>query len=70
MSEVDKQTFGAKRDWLKRRIDNYYYGPQNYGQFVEDVNASRHCMQSWKPFDNVSTMNNQRVGCWYQGMDE
>ena len=67
MSEVDKQTFGAKRDWLKGRIDNYYYGPQNYGQFVEDVNALKTLHAELKNHsDNVSTSMNNLEG-WVAG---
>ena len=67
MSEVDKQTFGAKRDWLKGRIDNYYYGPQNYGQFVEDVNALKTLHAELKNHsDNVSTSMKNLEG-WVTG---
>ena len=70
MSEVDKQTFGAKRDWLKGRIDNYYYGPQNYGQFVEDVNALKTLHAELKNHsDNVSTSMNNLEG-WVAGTKE
>ena len=37
LSEIDKNTFSAKRDWLKGRIDNYYYTGGNTSEFVEDV---------------------------------
>ena len=70
MSEVDKQTFGAKRDWLKGRIDNYYYGPQNYGQFVEDVNALKTLHAELKNHsDNVSSSMNNLEG-WVAGTKE
>ena len=67
MSEVDKGTFGAKRDWLKGRIDNYYYGPQNYGQFVEDVNSLKTLHAELKNHsDNVSSSMNNLEG-WVSG---
>ena len=67
MSEVDKQTFGAKRDWLKGRIDGYYYGPQNYGQFVEDVNSLKTLHAELKNHsDNVSSSMNNLEG-WVAG---
>ena len=70
MSEVDKQTFGAKRDWLKGRIDNYYYGPQNYGQFVEDVNALKTLHAELKNHsDNVSSSMGNLEG-WVTGTKE
>ena len=67
MSELDKQTFGAKRDWLKGRIDSYYYGPQNYGQFVEDVNSLKTLHAELKNHaDNVSTSMKNLEG-WVTG---
>ena len=60
MSEIDKQTFGAKRDWLKGRIDNYYYTGGNTGEFVEDVNSLKMLHQELgNHYDNVkSSMEN------------
>lgn len=67
MSELDKQTFGSKRDWLKGRIDNYYYGPQNYGEFVEDVNTLKTLHAELKNHsDNVSTSLKNLEG-WVTG---
>jgi|8_EtaG_2_1085327.scaffolds.fasta_scaffold10673_2 hypothetical protein len=38
-SDVDKQVFGAKRDWLADRINNFHYTGRNRSDFVTDVTA-------------------------------
>ena len=67
MSEVDKQTFAAKRDWLKGRIDDFYYNPSNYGEFVEDVTALKGLHATLKNhYDNTKTGMNNLEG-WVSG---
>jgi len=67
MSEVDKQTFGTKRDWLKGRIDDYYYNPSNYGEFVEDVNSLKGLHGTLKNHtENTKTGRNNLEG-WVSG---
>ena len=67
MSEVDKQIFASKRDWLKGRIDNFYYNPSNYGEFVEDVNSLKGLHATLKNhYDNTKTGLNNLEG-WVSG---
>ena len=37
-SDIDKEVFAAKRDWLADRINNYYYTGSQRGEFINDVN--------------------------------
>ena len=67
MSELDKQIFGAKRDWLKGRIDNYYYTGGNTGEFVEDVNSLKMLHQELgNHYDNVKS-SMQNLEGWVTG---
>ena len=38
-SEVDRQVFAAKKDWLSSRINGFYYTGSNRSEFVNDVQA-------------------------------
>ena len=38
-SDVDKEVFAAKRDWLADRINNFYYTGSKRGEFIDDVNT-------------------------------
>ena len=67
LSEVDKNTFSAKRDWLKGRIDNYYYTGGNTGEFVEDVNALKNLHAELKNHhENTKSSRNNLEG-WVVG---
>ena len=70
LSEVDKNTFSAKRDWLKGRIDNYYYTGGNTGEFVEDVNALKNLHAELKNHhENTKSSRNNLEG-WVVGTKE
>lgn len=67
MSEVDKQIFATKRDWLKGRINNYHYTGNNTGQFVEDVNSLRNLHQGLgNHYENVKGAQGNLEG-WVTG---
>jgi len=67
MSEVDKQVFANKRDWLKGRINNYYYTGNNTGQFIEDVNSLKNLHQELgNHYENVKGAQNNLEG-WVTG---
>lgn len=67
MSEVDKYVFKSKRDWLKNRIDNYYYTGGNTAEFVEDVNSLKGLHQELKNhYENVKTSQGNLEG-WVSG---
>ena len=38
-SDVDKQVFAGKKEWLAERINGFYYTGANRSQFVQDVNS-------------------------------
>ena len=38
-SEVDRQVFAAKKDWLSNRINGFYYTGANRTEFVNDVQS-------------------------------
>jgi hypothetical protein len=38
-SDIDKQVFAGKKEWLAQRINGFYYTGANRSQFVEDVNS-------------------------------
>jgi len=55
-SDVDKEVFAAKRDWLADRINNFYYTGSNRGEFVNDVNTlSGRYDELEQHYNNIST---------------
>ena len=55
-SDVDKEVFAAKRDWLADRINNFYYTGSNRGEFVNDVNTlSGRYDELEHHYNNIST---------------
>tara|TARA_R110002020_G_scaffold118818_5_gene271497 strand:+ start:1174 stop:2745 length:1572 start_codon:yes stop_codon:yes gene_type:complete len=38
-SDVDRQVFAAKKDWLSNRINGFYYTGSNRSEFVNDVQS-------------------------------
>ena len=38
LSDIDKEVFAAKRDWLSDRINSFYYTGSKRGEFINDVN--------------------------------
>ena len=37
LSEMDREVFNAKKQWMKERIDNYHYSGNNRDEFQQDV---------------------------------
>ncbi len=37
LSELDREVFNAKKQWMKDRIDSYYYSGANRDEFMQDV---------------------------------
>ena len=55
-SDVDKEVFAAKRDWLADRINNFYYTGSNRGEFINDVNTlSGRYDELEQHYNNIST---------------
>ncbi len=67
LSEIDKQTFGNKMDWVKSRINNYYYTGGNTAEFAEDINGLKTLHSTLKNHaDNVNTSRSNLEG-WVTG---
>ena len=67
LSEIDKQTFGNKMDWVKSRINNYYYTGGNTAEFAEDINGLKTLHSTLKNHaDNVKTSRSNLEG-WVTG---
>lgn len=67
LSEVDKQTFTNKMNWVKGRINDYYYSGEKTGEFVEDINNLKTLHAGLKNhYENVKTSMNNLEG-WVSG---
>ena len=66
LSEIDKQTFGNKMDWVKSRINNYYYTGGNTAEFAEDINGLKTLHSTKNHADNVKTSRSNLEG-WVTG---
>jgi len=39
LTEVDREIFNSKKQWMKDRIDSYYYSGKNRDQFMQDLST-------------------------------
>ncbi len=39
LSQLDREVFNAKKQWMKDRIDSYYYSGANRDEFMQDVST-------------------------------
>jgi len=55
-SDIDKEVFAAKRDWLADRINNFYYTGSKRAEFIDDVNTlSGRYDELEQHYNNIST---------------
>lgn len=66
-SDIDKEVFAAKRDWLADRINNYYYTGSKRGEFINDVNDLSNRFEELEYHQNNTATEKEALEAYVSG---
>lgn len=67
LSDVDRQIFNAKKDWMKDRIDNYHYSGSDRDDFMEDVTTLKTRYEELKAHSKNTKSEREKLEGWVSG---
>lgn len=67
LSQLDREVFNAKKQWMKDRIDSYYYSGANRDEFMEDVSTLDARFNELKAHSDNTKNERAKLEGWVSG---
>lgn len=67
LSELDRNVFNAKKQWMKDRIDSYYYSGSNRDEFMQDVATLTMRFDELKSHSDNIKSEKEKLEGWVSG---
>jgi len=67
LSQLDREVFNAKKQWMKDRIDSYYYSGANRDEFMEDVSTLNARFNELKAHSDNTKNERAKLEGWVSG---
>ena len=70
LSELDRDVFNAKKQWMKDRIDSYYYSGSKRGEFMQDVSTLTSRFDELKAHSDNTKAERAKLEGWVSGTQQ
>ena len=70
LSELDRDVFNAKKQWMKDRIDSYYYSGSKRGEFMQDVATLTSRFDELKAHSDNTKAERAKLEGWVSGTQQ
>lgn len=70
LSELDREVFNAKKQWMKDRIDSYYYSGANRDEFMQDVATLTTRFDELKAHSDNTKNERAKLEGWVSGTQQ
>jgi hypothetical protein len=70
LSELDRNVFNAKKQWMKDRIDSYYYSGSNRDEFMQDVTTLTTRFDELKAHSDNTKAEKAKLEGWVSGTQQ
>ena len=70
LSELDREVFNAKKQWVKDRIDNYYYSGSNRDEFMQDVTTLTTRFDELQAHSENTKSEREKLEGWVSGTQQ
>ena len=67
LTDVDREIFNAKKQWMKDRIDSYYYSGKNRDEFLQDVSTLKTRYDELKAHVDNTKSEKEKLEGWVSG---
>ena len=70
LSEIDREVFNAKKQWMKERIDSYHYSGGNRDEFQQDVVTLKTRFEELKAHTDNTKTERAKLEGWVSGSQQ
>ena len=70
LSDLDRDVFNAKKQWMQDRIDSYYYSGSKRGEFMQDVATLTSRFDELKSHSDNTKAERKKLEGWVSGTQE